>query len=100
MALQTKQEVDVEEAKRALADALGPKYRVSVTSGSTLKVGRAGVIPARVQVLSSGGMTTFKVQTTGLIASRVIQACSINPRVRRALRESYTEGSARQDATH
>jgi hypothetical protein len=100
VAVQTNQEVDIEEAKRALADALGPKYRVSVTSSSTLKIGRAGVIPARVQVVSSGGMTTFKVHTTGLIASRVIQACSINPRVRRALKESYVEGPPRQEAPH
>jgi hypothetical protein len=100
MSMQTEREVGIDEARQALADALGPKYRVSVTSGSTLKVGRTGVVPAKVQVGSSHGTTTFTVRTTGLIVSRVIQACSINPRIRRALRESYAMNSLQQDSTH
>jgi hypothetical protein len=98
--LQTEREVGVDEACQTLADALGPKYRVSVASGSTLKVGRAGVIPAKVEVGSSHGTTTFTVHTTGLIVSRVIQACSINPRVRRALRESYPTSRPQKESKH
>jgi len=89
-AVQTKQEVGVEDVQRTLADLLGPKYHVTVASGSTLKVGRSGVIPAQVKMSRANGVTTFKVVTTGLIVSRIVQAASLNPRVRRALKEAYS----------
>ena len=91
--LKTNQEVGVDDVQRALSDELGPNYRVTVASGSTLKVGRTGVIPASVEISHRDGMTMFKVATTGLIVSRLIQAFSINPRVRRALAEAYPKVS-------
>jgi hypothetical protein len=92
--VQTKQQVGVEDVQRALSDALGPKYRVTVESDSALKIGRAGVIPAKVEIGRANGMTTFKVRTTGLIVSRVLQAASINPRVRRGLEQAYPKASS------
>jgi hypothetical protein len=94
MSVQTKREVPIEEAQRALSDGLGPGYRVTVGSRSILKVGRTGVIPAHVKVTHSDGITTFTAGTTGLIVSRIVQAISINPRVRRVLEEAYSEKPA------
>lgn len=85
--LQTAHQVEVEELRRTLSEALGPSYRVTAQSGSTLKVGRTGVIPSRVKLSHTNGGTTFTVQTTGLILSRLVQAATINPRVRGVLEE-------------
>ena len=91
--VQTKQRVDVNAVQEALSAALGSSYRVTVASDSTLKVGRPGVIPAKLKLSWSGDTTTFKVTTTGLILSRIVQAWSINPRVQRALQESFPTSS-------
>jgi len=87
--LRTKEEVELEELQRRLSDELGPRYRVTVASDSSMKVGRPGVVPSRVRVTHSNDGTTLEVRTSGLIVSRVIQAASINPRVRRALAQVY-----------
>jgi hypothetical protein len=89
--VQTKQEVTIEGVQEALANELGASYRVAVDSDSTLKIGRTGVIPAKVTLIRRGNLTTFKVSTTGLILSRVLQATSINPKVKRALEKAYPE---------
>jgi hypothetical protein len=93
MTVQTTRKVDIDEVQQTLAEALGPSYRVTVTSDSTLKVGRTGVIPAKVQMRTVDGTTTFRVRTTGLILSRMVQACWINPHVRRALQRSASSPS-------
>jgi hypothetical protein len=84
-------EVTVEDVQHALSNELGPNYRVAVDSNSTLKIGRTGVIPAKVTVICRGNTTTFKIGTTGLILSRIAQATSINPRVKRVLKHAYSE---------
>ena len=88
--VQVEQEVGVEDAQRRLTEALGPGFRVK-SSGSMLKVGRAGVVPSRVYVSHSNGTTTFRLKTSGLLVSRIIQAASINPLVRHALAQAYTK---------
>jgi len=92
--VQTKREATIEDVHHALSNELGPNYRVAVDSNSTLKVGRAGVIPAKVSVTRRGDTTTFKISTTGLILSRIAQATSINPRVKRALEHAYSEDAS------
>lgn len=94
MAVSTRQEVTVEDVRHTLSDALGPRFRVTVTSDSTLSVGRTGVIPAHVHIQRAGGETTFSVRTTGLIVSRIAQVVTIYPRVRRALMEAYAQTSS------
>jgi len=91
--VETTKTVSVDELQRVLSDALGPRYRVSSTGGSTVKVGRTGVIPSEVVVTRSDGKTVLKVRTTGLVVSRIVQATSINPRVRRALEQAYSEAA-------
>ena len=92
--VQIKREVTVEEVQHALLDELGPHYRVTVDSTSTLKIRRTGMIPSKVTMTHRGETTTFKISTTGLILSRVGHATSINPRVRRALNHAYSESPA------
>jgi len=89
VSVQTDHKVDIDEARRKLAESLGPAYRVTIASASALKVGRPGVIPAKVQLDWSEGATSFRVSTTGLILSRLIQTGFMNPRIRRALKESF-----------
>jgi hypothetical protein len=89
--VQTMREVTIEDVQHSLSNELGPNYRVAVDSSSTLKIGRKGVIPAKLTVIRRGDTTTFKISTTGLILSRVAQAASINPRVKRALKHAYLE---------
>jgi len=92
--VQVKREVTVEDVQHALSDELGPHYRVNVASNSTLHIGRTGVIPSKVTMTRRGDTTTFKITTTGLILSRVAQATSINPKVKRALENAYSEKPA------
>ncbi|HXW34889.1 MAG TPA: hypothetical protein VEJ87_09955 [Acidimicrobiales bacterium] len=92
--IQTKREVTIEDVEKTLSSALGGHYKVSVVSKDMLKVGRPGVIPAHVRMVREDGSTIFKVRTTGLIVSRIVQACSINPRVRKALQEAYSSEAA------
>ena len=87
--IETTQVVTAEEVQSRLSAVLGPSFKVSVESDSTLKVGRTGVIPAKVHIHREGGTTRFSVSTTGLIVSRIIQLTSINPKVRRALKETF-----------
>ena len=87
--LRTMQTVSIEELGRALSEELGPKYKVSVSSPDTLKVGRSGVMPSKVVLCHDDGTTTFQVKTTGLFVSRLIQVFSVNPAVQRALTHRY-----------
>jgi len=74
--------VTVGDVEQALSEALGPNYTVKVASTSTVTVGRTAVIPSRVELSWSEDGTTFRVSTAGILLSRIVQACSINPRVR------------------
>ena len=85
----TDQDVGVDDAQRRLSEGLGPRYRVTATSDSSLKVGLPGVIGSRVTLSHAHGGTTFSVETTGLVLSRIVQAAAVNPRVRRTLAAAY-----------
>lgn len=89
--VQIKGKVTVEELQHALLDELGPHYRVTVDSTSTLKIRRVGMVPTEVTITHHGDTTTFKISTTGQILSRVGHATSINPKVKRALEHAYSE---------
>lgn len=91
--VQTKREVSLEEVQHALSDELGPHFHVKVNPPSTLTVGRTGVIPTKVVMSRRGDTTTFKISTTGLILSRLAQATSINPRVKRALQHACSDSA-------
>jgi hypothetical protein len=92
--VQTSKEVGVEETQRRLSEALGPRYRVTIASDFTLKVGARGMLSSHVTLSHANGGTTFSVQTTGLIVSRLIQAATINPKVKRALSDAFASTSS------
>ena len=83
-------EITLEDARRVLADALGPAYRVTATSGSTLKVSRNPVMWATVRMGWSGGRTTIRVTPGGLLLFRAINAFATAPKVRRALDQTIS----------
>jgi len=93
VSVQVKQEVDVEVVQRALSDALGPAYKVNVTSDSTLKVSRSTLMIATVRMRRPGGMTTFRVSGFGFLLGKLINSLTIAPKVRRALSQAFPEAS-------
>jgi hypothetical protein len=87
--LQTTEEVGADDVEHRLKERLGPRYQVTVVSGSTLKVGRPGVLPSKVSLDHARGGTTFSVHSTGLILSRLVQVAAVNRHVKRALADAY-----------
>ena len=82
-------EIAVEDVRRTLSEALGSKYKVNVTSDSTLKVSRSSLLIATVRMRRSGGITTFRVSGFGLLLGKLINSIVIAPKVRHALRQSF-----------
>jgi hypothetical protein len=88
-ALAVNKEISLEDAQRALADALGPGWRVTVTSGSSLKVTRNAVTWATVHVSWPSGSTSFRVRPGGLILVAAFNAVSTVPKIRHALDRAF-----------
>jgi hypothetical protein len=84
-ALAVDKEISLEDVQRALGDALGPGYRVSVTSGSSVKVRRNAVTWATVHLSWSAGKTSFRVRPGGLILVAAFNAVYTVPKIRHAL---------------
>jgi len=88
-ALAVDREISLEDVQRALADALGPGYRVSVTSGSSLKIMRNAVTWGTVHVSWSAGKTSFRVRPGGLILVAAFNAVSTVPNIRHGLDRAF-----------
>jgi hypothetical protein len=93
VSVQVKQEIDSGAVQRALSDALGPAYKVNVTSDSTLKVSRSAVMIATVRMRRSGGITTFRVSSFGFLLGKLLNSLTIAPRVRHALSQAYPDAA-------
>jgi len=91
LTVQTEKELDINDVRAALVSELSANYKVTVASPSTLKVGRSGVMPSKVTMSRQGNTTTFKIAAAGLFVSRIVQAASINPRIKRILEARYAE---------
>ena len=91
--VQVKPEVGLEDMQQALSNALGPTYRVSAKSDSTLRVYRNPVIWATVRVSWSAGSTTVRVSSGGLVAVKLINALTITPRIRKVLNKAFPGAS-------
>lgn len=89
--VQTEKEIGIDDVRATLSDSLGRSYQVTVASASTLKVGHSGVMPTRVKMSQANGTTTFTTSNSGLLVSRLIQAVTVNRRIRQALRQAYPE---------
>ncbi len=88
-ALTVDKEISLEDVQRALADALGPGWRVTVTSGSALKVTRNAVTWGTVHVSWPSGKTSFRVRPGGLILVAAFNAVSAVPKIRHALDQAF-----------
>ena len=93
MPTQVKQEISIEDAQRALSQALGSGYRVHSTSDSTLRVVRNPVIWASVRMSWSGGTTTFHVRPGGFLLVMLLNMAYTVPKVQRALERSFAAAS-------
>jgi hypothetical protein len=71
-AVHSSRNVSIGDVQRALSEALGPDYRVEVTSPSSLRV-QNGVMTATTRVTHSGAGTDFRITGLG-IAHRVRHA--------------------------
>lgn len=97
--LAVSEEISLEDVQRALGDALGPGYRVSVTSGSSLKVMRNAVTRGTVHVSWPAGKASFRVRPGGLILVAAFNAACTVPKIRHALdRACHSESPSRSGA--
>lgn len=88
-ALAVDKEISLEDVRRALAGALGPGWRVTVTSGSALKVTRNAVTWGTVHVSWASGKTSFRVRPGGLILVAAFNAVSTVPKIRHAIHWAF-----------
>ncbi|HMK99144.1 MAG TPA: hypothetical protein VK428_03050 [Acidimicrobiales bacterium] len=87
-----KQVVSLEDAKRALSEALGPGYKMSTKSDSSFTVHRSGLLGVRVTMTWADGATTFRVRPEGAILVLLFNAVYTAPKVRSALVRAFPQG--------
>jgi hypothetical protein len=88
-AIEVNRQIEVEEAQKALSEALGSGYDVSVGSPSSLKVKRDFVSRATVNMSWSGGTTSFQVSPTGLIVLALYNSMFTTPKIREAIGRAF-----------
>jgi hypothetical protein len=84
MPTEVKNEIGIEEVRKALSDAL-PHWRVTPTSESTLRVLHDPVIWSVVRLSWSGGKTNFYVRPGGFLLVALFNALYTVPKIRRIL---------------
>lgn len=90
-AIEVNRQIEVEEAEKALSDALGPGYQVTVDSPSSLKVKRNLLTGGTVQMSWSGGSTSFRVNPTGLVGLAIYNAMFTSPKIRKAIEKAFPQ---------
>jgi hypothetical protein len=93
MSTTVSRELTAEDVQQALTAALGPHYKVTVKSGSMLRVKRNATSWATVHISWSPGHTSFRVHGHGLVILRAIDAMTVTPKVRHALEHAFTEAA-------
>jgi hypothetical protein len=86
----TNRNVNVEDVQLALSRLLGADYQVTVASPSTVKV-QGRVMAATVHTAHSAEGTDLRVNGSGLVFLRILNALTIAPRVRHALDSSFPD---------
>ena len=86
-------DVSLEEIQRKLSDALGHGYKVTATSDSALKIRRAPLMTATVNVKWYEDGTTLQIAPGEAWILQGINALTIYPKVRRALSRAFTTAS-------
>jgi hypothetical protein len=92
-AIEVNKDVGLEDVQRALSDALGPAYRVTITSDSSLRIMRNFVTWGTVHVRRSEGRTRFQVRPGGLILAAAFNAVYTTPKIRRALDRAFPQAT-------
>lgn len=87
------QVVSLEDAQRALSEALGPGYKVSTKSDSSFRVHRSGVLGVIVTMSWAEGATTFRVRPEPGLLVMLFNAVYTAPKVRRALVRAFPGAS-------
>lgn len=88
-AIEVNREIEIEDARKALSDALGPGYQVTVGSSSSLKVKRNLFAGGTVHLNWSGGSTSFRVSPTGLVALAAFNALFTVPKIQEGLGRAF-----------
>ncbi len=87
-------EMTLDDIQRALSGALGPAYKVTATSDSTLKVQRFPLMTAKVDVKwEEADTTTLDVAPGEVWILQGINALTIYPKVRHALSRTFAPAS-------
>jgi hypothetical protein len=86
-------EIPLEEIQRTLSEALGHGYKVTATSDSTLKIRRAPLVTATVNVKWYEDGTTLQVAPGEAWILQGINALTIYPKLRRTLAQAFTTAS-------
>jgi len=86
-------EIPLEEIQRTLSEALGHGYKVSATSDSTLKIRRAPLVTARVDVKWHGDRTTLQAAPGEAWILQGINALTIYPKVRHTVSRAFARAS-------
>jgi len=83
-------EILLDEIQRTLSDALGPAYKVTAISDSTLKVQRFPLVTAKVKVNWHDDGTTPQAAPGEVWFLQGINALTIYPKLRRTLAQAFT----------
>ena len=87
-------DMTLDDIQRALSGALGPAYKVTATSDSTVKIRRFPLMTATVDVQWDEADTTTLHGAPGEAwIFQGINALTIYPKVRRALSRAFTTAS-------
>lgn len=88
-----KQVVSLQDAERALSEALGSGYKVSTKSDSSFRVHRTGLLGVTVTMTWAEGTTTFRVTPEPGLLVMLFNTIYTAPKVRRALVRAFPAGS-------
>ena len=89
----TSRQLPLDEIQRTLSGALGPAYTVTTTSDSTLKIRRAPLVTATVNVKSYEDGTTLEVAPGEAWILQGINALTIYPKVRHTVSRAFPGAS-------
>jgi len=86
-------DISLEQIQRTLSDALGHGYKVTATSDSALKIRRAPLITAKVNVKWYEDGTTLQVAPGEAWILQGINALTIYPKVRHTVSRAFPGAS-------
>jgi hypothetical protein len=89
MPTEVRREIAQDDIQRALAEVLGPTYRITATSESSFRVVHNVVIWATIRVSWQGGRTIFHIRPGGFLLVALLNTFYTVPKLRRALSRAF-----------